>query len=131
MAGGSQQKIFEFAEYVRADGVALVAGQHDAILALSLKHVEVVKPEIREDLLQLPVGVNRAVELGLTQVSDHHLLRRAQHDVHAPQLGLAGHRIQRKRGGHLFEPGGVQRREEGGALLRRAVQRDLHLPRFE
>jgi hypothetical protein len=67
MPSGGQQQILEFAQHVRADGVALVAGQHGAVLALALEHIEMVEPEIREDLLQLPVGVEFAVELGLAQ----------------------------------------------------------------
>lgn len=67
MARYRQQKIFKLPQYVRADGIALITCQEDSIrLALALIHVEVVEPEIRKHLLQLPVGVDCAIELGLS-----------------------------------------------------------------
>ena len=77
MTRSGQQKVPELAQHMRPDGIALIARQHGAHAIFALENVEVVKPEVGKDLFQLAVGVERAVELGLPQIADHHLLRRA------------------------------------------------------
>src|ERR1051326_7861689 len=57
---GRGQQIFELAESVRLDDVALVRGEEPAIFALTGKDVEMVEPEIVHDLLKLGLAIGRA-----------------------------------------------------------------------
>ena len=129
MTRSGQQKVLEFAQHVRPDGIALIARQHGAHAVLALEDVEVVEPEIGQHLFQLPVRIERAIKLGFAQIADHHLLRRAQHHAHAPQFGLAGKRVGGQRAGKPLEFVGIQGGEESGSLGRRSAQRYLHLLR--
>ena len=129
MTGGGQQKILEFAQHVRPDGVALIARQHGAHAVLALEDVEVVEPEVGQDLFQLAVGIERAVQFGFAQIADHQLLRRARHYAHAAQFGLAGKRVGGQRAGKPLELVGIKCGEECGSLGRRSAQRDLDLRR--
>ena len=65
MTRSGQQQILEFAQHVRPDGIAFIARQHGAYAVLALEDIEVVKPEIAQNLFQLPVGIERAVDFGL------------------------------------------------------------------
>ena len=76
MARCRQEQIFEMAEDVRTDGFAFEAGEEHPILSLAVEHVEVVHPEVDQHLVQLPLAVGGAQELGRLQLL-HHLARRA------------------------------------------------------
>jgi len=75
MAGGGQQHAAETAEYMRADGVALVAGHHHPDIALVDRDVEVVDPEVDQYLFELARRIPRAQQLRLDRLRHHRLLR--------------------------------------------------------
>src|ERR1039457_3202257 len=74
LRGGAQQ-VFELAEDMRANGIALVGSDQIVIRALVDENVEVVVPEVGEDLFQLPFAVDRTEELGFEQILGHNGLR--------------------------------------------------------
>ena len=55
---------------MRLDHLAFVRRQQPSIVALAREHVEVVKPEIVHDLLQLPLAVNRPRDFGHREFFD-------------------------------------------------------------
>ena len=77
------QQIAELAEHPRADGVALVLGQVVPHLALAHEHVEVIHPEVDEDLFELALAVGRTQDPLLRQLADDGAL-------HPHRLGLLG-----------------------------------------
>ena len=77
------KQIAELAEHPRADAVALVFGKVVPHLALAHEHVEVIHPEVDEDLFELTLAVNRAQDPLLRQLADDVAL-------HAHRLGLLG-----------------------------------------
>ena len=71
---GRHQQVFELPQHMRADRVALVAGHQVTVGSLVDEHVEVVEPEVRHHFVELPFAIDRAQQLGLHQLIDHHLL---------------------------------------------------------
>ena len=72
---GRNQQVFKFAQSVRTDGVALVAGQQITVGAFVDKHIEVVDPEVSHHFIELALTIDRAHQLGLHQFIDDNLLR--------------------------------------------------------
>src|SRR5687767_4124851 len=60
MLGGGEHHVFKFAQHARADRVPLVGSYEVAIGTLVEVDVEMVVPEIGEDLGELPVAVDGA-----------------------------------------------------------------------
>ena len=58
-----QQQVLKLSQHVRTNDIPFVRGNQVVVRALPDKNVEVVEPEIGEDLFQLPVTVNRAQQL--------------------------------------------------------------------
>src|SRR5262245_35386424 len=79
MPSRCQQKILEIAQNIRPDRVALIGSYEHAIKPFIEENVEVVKPEIREQLLQLVRRKHRALELGLRQFAIDGLYRGEPH----------------------------------------------------
>ncbi len=71
---GRHQQVLEFSQHVRADGVALIAGEQISVGALVDEHVEVVEPEVGHHFVELPFAIDGSQYLGLHQLLDHHLL---------------------------------------------------------
>src|SRR6266850_5035277 len=69
LRGGAEQ-VAEVAEHPRSDRVALVLGQHEAIAPLARVDVEMVEPEIGEQLLELALAVVGAQQLLLRELDD-------------------------------------------------------------
>ena len=85
--GGGLQEVFELAEDVRADDVALVFGDQVAVGALVEVDVEVVEPEIGEDFVELAVAIDGAQEFAFGEIAGDHLLRSVGHFDAAAQIG--------------------------------------------
>ena len=58
------EQLAEAAQHVRPHRVALVGRDREAVEAVAHEHVEVVEPEVDQQLLQLVAGVDRAHHLG-------------------------------------------------------------------
>ena len=86
----SFQQIAELAEHVRTNRIALIRGRQNPIRALVHVHVEVVEPEIGHLLFELPVAVNRAIQLGFVQIVGQHLLGRVVGHQLAALHGIGG-----------------------------------------
>ena len=124
--GGGFQQVFELAEDVRADHVALVFGDQVAVGALIEVDVEVVEPEIGQHFVELAVAVDGAQQLAFGEIAGDHLLRTVGHLDAAAQLGRCdGEQSLAHARGHggdhvvLLFLG--ERLEGGQALLRRAL----------
>ncbi len=73
---------------MRPDRVPFVLRQHEPDLALTRVHVEVVEPEVGQDLLQLPLAVGGAQHL-LRAELDHGPVGLLLHGIrHSRRLGL-------------------------------------------
>src|SRR5205085_4805585 len=73
----SDEQLFEFAERVRANCVALIRGGEPTNVVFVSEDVEVIEPEINHHLLQLALAENSTQQLGLLQFN-HWLLRVTQ-----------------------------------------------------
>ncbi len=63
--GHSRQKVAELAQRVGSDRVTLIAGDEILVLVFINEDVEMVEPEIRHHLLELPFTVHGAQHFGL------------------------------------------------------------------
>mgnify|MGYP003694409833 CR=1 FL=1 len=91
--------------------VALVRADHELHRPLARVHVEVVHPEVDQDLVELPLAVDGAQHLGRLQLL-HDLLRRAVH------LGCGTFRMSSRRAcPQLLLRGGLHLRAPGLDLL--------------
>lgn len=69
--GRGAQQVFKPPQGMGADGIAFVFAEEDAHKVLAGKNVEVIEPEIRHDLLQLPFAIDSTQQFGLLEVADH------------------------------------------------------------
>ena len=74
MAGCREQHVLEPSEDVRADRVALEAGEQHAIRPLPVEHIEVIHPEVHQHFLELPIRIDRSIQLVLDQLRVHRFL---------------------------------------------------------
>ena len=71
MAGcRAENHVFEFSEYVRANGRPFIVGDHPAGGSLAPEHVEVIEPEGRHHFLELAFRVDRPNETGTGHVRE-------------------------------------------------------------
>ena len=68
------EQVAKLAERIRADDVAVVCRNEDAIESLAGEHREMVLPEIRHHFLQLPVADHGARELRRLHVAENALI---------------------------------------------------------
>src|SRR5665213_525195 len=87
---GGEKQVFEFAEYVRPDDIALVTGDHQAVRAFIDIDVEVVVPEIGEHFIQLAIAVYGAQQLAGDKILIDHLERTAEDLDFAAKVGRGG-----------------------------------------
>ena len=94
------------------DRVALEAGEQHAVGAFAVEDVEMVDPEIDQDLFELPVGIERAVQLLIDQLGVHQLLWLPVGQRCAAKVGQIGERLQRDHAQNLPALLGIERAEE-------------------
>ena len=68
--GGRLEQIPETAEHVRAYRFPFVFGQKKSHRPFSRVDIEMIEPEIRQDLFELPLRVDRALQLLLGELDD-------------------------------------------------------------
>ena len=91
-----QQQVAELAQRILADRIALVAGRVPLVGILGDVDVEVIEPEVRHHLLQLPLAHNRAHHLRLRQLLSN-LILRADARRHAQKyLALARREVRQQ-----------------------------------
>ena len=117
---------------MRTDRIALVAGQQIAVGALVDEHVEVVEPEVGHHFVELPFAVDRAQQLGLRQLLDHHLLGILER--HHRFFLLRAHSLQQRvclgacgRGGERLPVFGRHFQNRFHALVGRQIEKFLRL----
>src|SRR5207247_2449921 len=117
VTGGREQHVFEVSEDMRANRVAFEAGEQRAIRSFPVEYIEVVHPEIDQDLLELPVRVNSAIKLVLDQFAIHKLLRLIRRHRFTAQLGQIREGLKGERSKDLFAFVGIEGIEESQLLL--------------
>ncbi len=130
-----QQQILEMTEHVRPDGVALIASDQHMLQILNLRkvkvltliHIEVVEPEIDQHFFQLPVGIQRAKNLGFLEILASDRTRRALPLSFAAKLGKRRQTLGRKRASYLCSPLRIQVGEQRRHLILISGPRDAHL----
>ena len=80
------QQIAEFPEHVRADRVPFVRDHVPAVQILIDENIEVIEPEIRKLLGELPFAVHRANHLHFHQVVDDFVLVLERQGIHPLRL---------------------------------------------
>ena len=78
------EQVLEFAERMRADDIALIAGQHQTVESFVHEHVEVVEPKVGHYLFKLTLAVDGAQKFRLRQFVRNH----ARRVVHGEQSFL-------------------------------------------
>ena len=69
---------------MRADGLAFILRDQEAVGPLLVENVEVIKPEVVQLFGQLPGALHGAQHLGIEKIVSHHLLRTVQQEDFAP-----------------------------------------------
>src|SRR2546426_3055470 len=133
MACGGQQKILEMPEHVRADRIAFVASDQkmneirSELDVLVQIHVEVVVPEVDQDLFELPLGIDGAEKFGLLQIIAGNLTWSALELSCAPQFRKIREAFQRKERPHGHSLVWIEVREKRSELILVARSRRIDL----
>ena len=127
MAGCRQEHVLEVPEHMRADGIALKAGEQNAILPFAVKHIKVIHPEVGQDFLELPIRVNGAVQLVLDQIGIHQFLRLPYGHCLAAQIRQVRKCFRRKHAKDLAPLFGIQRIEQSHSFFTASSLRCAYL----
>src|SRR5215467_14862006 len=75
VAGRRKQHVFEMSKDIRTDGIALKTCKEYSIWTFSVEYIEVIHPKVDQHFFELPIRINRAIELVLHQLRVHEFLR--------------------------------------------------------
>ena len=86
MPGCGKQHVLKVSKDIWTYGITLKTGEQHAIRPLPVEHIEVIHPEVHQHFLELPIRIDRSIQLVLDQLRVHRFLWLSRSHGFAPKL---------------------------------------------